>query len=68
MPPLPAFGGEAVMQGKKFMGRVPFALEAGIQPPAYLGLPLRVIVFRSPAEVFCEFQTIFERESVNSSL
>jgi hypothetical protein len=68
MPPLPALGGESIMQGKKLLGRVPFALEAGIQPATNLGPPLRVIVFRSPAEVFCEFQAIFDRESVNSSL
>ncbi len=56
------------MQGKKLLSLVPFALEAGIQPATNLGLPLRVIVFRSPAEVFREFQAIFDRESVNSSL
>jgi len=56
------------MQGKKFLRVVSFALEASLQPATNLDLPLRVIVFRSPTEVFCEFQAIFDRESVNSSL
>ncbi|MBI4657975.1 MAG: hypothetical protein HY735_03845 [Verrucomicrobia bacterium] len=68
MPPLPALGGESIMQGKKFLRVVSFALEASLQPATNLDLPLRVIVFRSPTEVFCEFQAIFDRESVNSSL
>ena len=68
MPPLPTVGGESIMQREKLLGQVPFALETSVQPATNLGLPLRVIVFRSLAKVFCEFQAIFDRESVNGLL
>jgi hypothetical protein len=68
MPPLAALGGKSIMQGKKLLSLMPLALEAGIQPATYLSLPLRVIVFRSPAEIICEFQAVFDREGVNNSL
>src|SRR5438094_5535595 len=44
-----------------------FALKTGVEPAADLGLPLRVVLSGSPAEVFGEFQTVFDREQVNGS-
>ena len=53
------------MQRKKFFGLVPFALKAGIQSPANLRLPLRVVLSGTPAQILSQFQTFLNGKNIN---
>jgi len=61
----PSIGGKTLMQRKKFFGLVPFALKAGIQSPANLRLPLRVVLSGTPAQILSQFQTFLNGKNIN---
>jgi len=55
------------VQGNEFVGFVPFALKAGVQSSANLGLPLRIVFPGCPAKIISQFKAIFDGKNINGT-